>query len=271
MTDRDSPVTEDELNAYVDGEIAADRRAAVEAWLATHPDHAARVAAWRAQADAIRARYGAIATEPVPARFALDKLARSGRGWRAGAIAAPMVALVAGAVAGWVAHSASAAQPSPLELLNAEALSAHKLYIAEVRHPIEVRAGEQHLLPWLSRRVGTTLRAPDLETYSLKLLGGRLLPGPVGPAALFMYESPTGERYTFYASKSQAPRTALRYHAAEGVAAVQWIESDIGFVMSGPADRDRLIRIAQTAYEQLESRPPPTRSSQLQLISRRGS
>jgi len=30
MTDRDVPVTEDELHAYVDGELAADRRAAVE-------------------------------------------------------------------------------------------------------------------------------------------------------------------------------------------------------------------------------------------------
>ena len=75
MTDRDSPVTEEELHAYVDGEIPADRRSAVEAWLASNPDDAARVAEWRAQADTIRARYGAVASEPVPARFDLDKLA----------------------------------------------------------------------------------------------------------------------------------------------------------------------------------------------------
>ena len=31
MTDRDLPVTEDELHAYVDGELAPDRQAAVEA------------------------------------------------------------------------------------------------------------------------------------------------------------------------------------------------------------------------------------------------
>src|SRR2546430_16466569 len=50
MIDRNSPVTEDELHAYVDDEIAADRRGAVEAWLASHPEDAARVAQWRAQA-----------------------------------------------------------------------------------------------------------------------------------------------------------------------------------------------------------------------------
>ena len=126
-------------------------------------------------------------------------------------------------------------------------------------------------MPWLSRRVGTALRAPDLDGFSLKLLGGRLLPGPIGPAALFMYESPEGERYTFYCSKSRAPRTALRYHAVDGVAAVQWVESDIGFVVRGPADRDRLLKIAEAAYEQMESRPPQTRSSEMQLMSRRGS
>src|SRR5437660_9925908 len=109
MTDRDSPVTLDELHAFVDGEIAADRRAAVEAWLAAHPDDAARVAAWRAQADAIRARYGAIAAEPVPARLSLDRLARSGRGRPAAAVAAALIALGAGPAAGRVRHSAPAA------------------------------------------------------------------------------------------------------------------------------------------------------------------
>jgi anti-sigma factor RsiW len=44
MIDRDSPVTQDELHAYVDGEIQADRRGAVEAWLASHPEDAVRVA-----------------------------------------------------------------------------------------------------------------------------------------------------------------------------------------------------------------------------------
>jgi anti-sigma factor RsiW len=156
-------------------------------------------------------------------------------------------------------------------VLNDEALSAHRLYITEVRHPIEVQAGEQHLLPWLSRRVGAALRAPDLGSYSLKLLGGRLLPGPIGPAALFMYESPGGERYTFYCTRSPAPPSALRYRATDAVAAVQWVESDMGFVMSGPANRERLLQIAQSVYEQLESRPPATRNSQLQLLSRHGS
>ena len=79
MNDRNSQVSEDEVHAYVDGELPADRREAVANWLAEHPDQAAMVAAWRAQAESIRARFGAVADEPVPERLKLDNLMRSTR------------------------------------------------------------------------------------------------------------------------------------------------------------------------------------------------
>ncbi len=37
MTDPTIPVTEDELHAYVDDELPAERRGDVESWLAAHP------------------------------------------------------------------------------------------------------------------------------------------------------------------------------------------------------------------------------------------
>jgi anti-sigma factor RsiW len=200
MTVDNTPVTPEELHAFVDGELPADRHDAVNAWLVTHPDDAALVTTWRAQADAIRARYGVVVNEPVPARLTLDHVLRNGRrGWRgiaAAAAVAAVMAFVFGGVTGWMARGASAAAPSDFELFTNDALAAHRLYIREVRHPIEVGATEEHLLPWLSRRVGTTIRAPELSSFDLKLLGGRLLPAIQGPAALFMYESASGERVT---------------------------------------------------------------------------
>jgi anti-sigma factor RsiW len=268
MTERDSPVTADELHAYVDGMLPADRKSAVEAWLASHPEDAARVTEWRALAEVVRDRYGSVAEEPVPARFDLARLSRSQPPWRMIAAAAVLAAAIGG-VAGWVGRAASTPAPTSVEIITAEALSAHKLYVAEVRHPIEVRAAEQHLIPWLSKRVGTNLRIPDLKEYSLKLLGGRLLPGPIGPAALFMYEGPSGERFTIYCSRSKKARTALRYQSGGEVAAMHWVESEIGYVVSGPDDRDRLAKIAQTAYEQMEN--PPARGAAFPLLSKKGS
>jgi anti-sigma factor RsiW len=272
MIDHITPVTEDELHAYVDGELPADRLDAVEAWLETHSDDAAQISAWRAQADAIRARYGDVVNELVPASLRVDRLIRTGRravfGWTA---AAAVVAFLLGGAAGWFVRDASLVAPSRIDAFTTEALSAHRLYIAEVRHPIEVKAGEQHLVPWLSRRVGTTLRAPDLESFGLKLLGGRLLPGLQGPAALFMYEGANGERFTLYSSSQRQPQSSFRYTVIDKFAAIHWIESDTGFVLSGPADRERLGKIAQAAYEQMETRAPTRRSHLDQPISRRGS
>jgi anti-sigma factor RsiW len=255
MNDRDPPVTEDELHAYVDGELPQDRRAAVEARLGAHPDEAARVAAWRAQADAIRARYGAAADEPVPARFDLDRLARTDRRWTRVAAAAVVLALLAGGGGGWFARGLWEGTPSS-KAVTAEAFDAHQLYVVEVRHPVEVPGSEAtHLSQWLSRRVGYALRAPELDAIGLKLIGGRLLPSLTGTAAaFFMYEGASGERFTIYCRRTQAPESALRYRATGLVGSFSWVADDVGFVVSGPADRARLQKVAEAAYGQLEGR-----------------
>src|SRR6185436_6522046 len=136
MIEREPPVTEDELHAYVDGQLADDRRAAVERWLGEHAEDTDRVAAWRAQADAMRARYGAIADEPVPSRFDLAKLARGNRRWSRLAAAAALLAFVVGSVGGWFGRDVWEGA-GPARVVTTEAFEAHRLYIAEVRHPIE--------------------------------------------------------------------------------------------------------------------------------------
>src|SRR6202046_1738063 len=96
MTEPQIPVTEDELHAYVDDELPAERRGDVEAWLAAHPDDAGRVQSWRAMAEALHARYDQVADEPVPKRLGVERLVRRPRQWIYGAIAAALLAFVAG-------------------------------------------------------------------------------------------------------------------------------------------------------------------------------
>jgi anti-sigma factor RsiW len=258
MTEPNMPVTEDELHALVDDELPADRRAAVENWLNTHPDDAARVAAWRAMGNALHQRYDSVADEAIPSRLELDRLAARPRRWMMGAAAAVLLAFAAGGGVGWFAHEASAAVASATDPVNAmreEAFAAHRLYIGEVRHPIEVRAEENHLLPWLSRRIGTTLRAPDLSKFEMKLLGGRLLPGVGAPAALLMYENAAGERVTLYSTPLKAQRSSFRYQEADKFASIHWVADNYGWVISGPAgDKPRLKGIAMAAIEQGDRR-----------------
>jgi anti-sigma factor RsiW len=256
MIDRDLPVTEEELHAYVDGELAPDRKPAVEAWLASHPDDLTRVNTWRSLADAIRTRYGDVATEPVPARLSLRQIERAGRSWRGMAAAAAVAAFLVGGVAGWVARTI-AAPARPVVTLTTDALDAYKLYVVEVRHPVEVPGSEQaHLVQWLSKRVGYQLRIPDLQPEGLKLVGGRLLPGPSGgAAAFFMYESGSGERFTLYSTRNHAPDSALRYNSEGPVGALYWSDRDIAYVVSGEAGSDRLHKVAETVYAQVERMP----------------
>ena len=257
MIDRDQIVTEDDLHAYVDGELAAERRRAVEAWLAAHPDDVAKVAAWRSQAELIRARYAAAGNEQPPARFDLARLARRSSHGRAIAVAAVVAAFIVGAVVGWFAHDAQVATSSDLTRFTADALEAYRLYAVEVRHPVEVPGDQRpHLVEWLSKRLGSPLRAPELDKIGLKLVGGRLLPGPTGASAFFMYEGPSGERFTLYCGHTLDRETALRYTAANQNAAYYWVDRNLAYVLSGPAERDKLYAIAQAAYDQIDIRTP---------------
>jgi anti-sigma factor RsiW len=252
MTDPRIPVTEDELHAYVDNELPAERRGDVEAWLSTHPDDAERVRSWREMAEALHARYDSVADEPVPQRLSIDRLARTPRKWMYGAIAATFLAFVAGGGAGWLARGAAAA-PSMFQNFTVDALDAHRLYVVEVRHPVEVPGSERaHLQAWLTKRCGWDVRAPELGATGLKLVGGRLLPGPTGPASFLMYESASGERFTVYTARAKAETTQMRYARQDNDGALFWADNGVGYVVSGSSDRDRLTQVARLVYDQTE-------------------
>lgn len=252
MTNPKIPITEDELHAYVDNELPAERRGDVEAWLSAHPHDAARVQSWRAMADALHARYDSVAEEAVPRRLEIERLERRPRRFVYGAAAAVLAAFIAGGGVGWMARGASAAS-SPLQTFTIDALDAHRLYVVEVRHPVEVPGSERaHLQAWLSKRCGWEVRAPELAAAGLKLVGGRLLPGPTGPASFLMYESASGERFTVYAAKAQAETTQMRYAEQGNENALFWADRGVGYVVSGGSDRARLTQVAQAVYDQME-------------------
>jgi anti-sigma factor RsiW len=248
-------VSEEELHAYVDEQLPEDRVPAVQAYLAAHPEAASRIAAWRLQVTKIRQRFNPVADEPVPESLHIENiLARRKNVWQKVAAAA-VVAFAIGAGAGWFGRDMSdlGRNTDVARALADAAIEAHRIYVAEVRHPIEVRADEAHLVPWLSKRVGSQLKAPDLESEGLKLLGGRLLSGPNGPTALFMYQGAGGERVTLTTARSPGEgETAFQWRAEDKICAVAWFERGLAFVVAGPAERDRIGRVARRVYEAYE-------------------
>jgi anti-sigma factor RsiW len=132
---------------------------------------------------------------------------------------------------------------------------AHVVYTPEVRHPVEVTADqEQHLVAWLSKRLGAPVHAPQLGALGYELVGGRLLPGQSGPVAQFMYHDASGARLTLYVSTEQKSNseTGFRFAQEGEVAVFYWIDGKFGYALSGQLPRSALGKIADAVYAQLE-------------------
>ena len=242
------------LHAFADGEVADDQQAEIEAFLAGDAQAARRVEAWRQQRLALRLAFDDVLDEPIPA--SLTAALNTGGSWRAQpylAMAAALVMLILGGTAGW--FMANDAGGPGLRTIAEQAITAHRIYTAEVRHPVEVAANDRaHLQSWLSKRVGTDFVIPDLTADGYSLLGGRLLSANDSPAAQLMFEDASGKRITiFFSSNPANQETALQVERKGNLIACYWLDGKLGFVVAGEMQLDDMMTLARKVYDQLES------------------
>ena len=201
----------------------------------------------------LKKHFDPVANEPIPARMYLRRPP-----WIGYAKAAMLVAVgiaIGLATPYFRTAGAPVAAAQPAATFSMRAARAHLVYAPEVRHPVEVDATQQeHLVKWLSKRLAVELKVPLLTGEGFELLGGRLLPGPEGPVAQFMYQDSAGKRLTLYVSKpNRADQPAAFRYAQEGpVSVFYWIDRDCGYALSGELDRPTLTRVATAVYRQLE-------------------
>ena len=260
------------LSAWLDGELDAERRAQVDAFLREQPEAAARARLWAADRDALRACLDPVLGEPAPAALirtvwqhrahprwvqaavvagllVAGALVGAGGMWQwqgqrtASTIAAVRTADAAGTPAGWVQRAALA----------------HSVYVPEPRHPIEVKAQEEHLARWLTRRIDIPVKLFDLRDEGFELMGGRLLPDAGGKSAQLMYESldpaTPKQRVTVYLRKPDAAApTAFSYRQQGELGQFYWVEAGAGYALVGTLPKERLLALAQAIYKQ---QPPP--------------
>lgn len=278
-------VTDDELHAYVDGQLAPERRLFVERWLADDPDAAGRAEDYRAQAALLHELFDPVLREPAgsPVEELTDKLRGRlpgndnaapwhGRSWVR--MAAAVMLVVAGAGGGWLGRGAVNELPvvqqrQTLQTFAEEASQAHRFYTSDERFQVELGADNQdELNSWLSKRVGRDVFGPDLGKVGLRLIGGRSLPTEQGAGAQYMYVNDANKRVTLFVGAPRSGNPAKFGFSQNGdVATIYWVEGPLAYALAGRMPKEDLLRIAEAVYNDVKAgprrpEPPPQQNQQ---------
>ena len=268
LTHGGKPVTEADLHACADHRLDPARHVEIDSFLDAHPAERQRVDDWRAQNLALKHMLDPVMAEPLPLRLPLMPVPRADwQAWPWRSLAAGVAIAVISTGSAWWGRGAydghlqrsatlAEAQAGTLKGFAHRAAVAHVVYSPDVRRPVEVGADqEQALITWLTKRMGTEVRSPDLHALGYGLIGGRLLPGDKGPVAQFMFSGAKGERLTLYVTREDAGReTAFKFGQDGPVNVFYWVDKSFGYAISSGDSRQEMLRVAQAVYSQLEAR-----------------
>jgi anti-sigma factor RsiW len=259
------PITDADVNAYVDGQLAPSRLPALEDALARDPALAARVAALQVQNAALRDAFDPWLGEALPERLVAAAAGHqpAGRsrlpGWAQAAVAAA-ASLLIGVGLGWFGRDFDLNREGTPTTFTRQAALVHALYAGDVNRPVEIWAAEEkRLVNWLSKRLGFAVRAPDLNSLGFALVGGRLVAGNEMPTALFVYENADKQRLTLQVRKQAVDHgeTAFRYALEGGTGVYYWIDENCSYALSGGLDRAQLLTVGRVVYGQLAAADGP--------------
>jgi anti-sigma factor RsiW len=276
MSDQQTPISEEEIHAYVDGTLSDERREEVERAIELNPALAARVSDYFSLNNMFYERYDRVLNEPVPARLRMPEKRRwlSAANWPqfAGMAAALVLGIGIGvgtnmgkdvAAPGASASSATSntrpVSADASEVFAQKAALAHVVYMPTVSRPAQIGEDhEQDFVQYLANKLGTEVHPPMLTKSGFELAGGRILPGDDGPVAQFMYHNANGERVTLCIShrKVNANTTAFKLYQEGPVNVFYWVDGDFGYAVSGGIDRKVMLQIAHDVYAQLTGATP---------------
>lgn len=254
--------SERDLHLALDAELPAERLRDFNAWLDANPEMKLKAARFDADRQRLRTALGPVAYEAVPGKLTATILGNGSdllriNSWWSGAIAAGLVVAALGigyalGVSGMPGSIAGAGEPAA-----ERAVTAHRIYAAEKLHVVEVGADQKdHLVGWLSKRVGTDLTAPDLASEGFTLVGGRLLPSADKVAAQFMYQDYSGNRISLYVTPCKgAEETGFRLFESGEARAFYWLDGGFCFAMAGAVAEPKIEAVARLAYRQLLAAP----------------
>ena len=240
-------IREEELHAYIDGELGSAERARIESVLETNGNVRDRVARYRADKARIVAVYGGGMSEPLPREWTERiETATSRRRWRAqtwgvAALAASFVLVFVGVFA-W----RNFAQPTRIDVVS-DALAARAGTVAP---DSVIPAGSRQAVAAEARVMTVALdarvKAPDLSRLGYRLVGINVYSGPARSFEL-RYAAPDGQIFTLYLRRSTGqPR--FDQFKQDGLRVCIWQDDVVGMVMAGNMSVAEMQRLASLAY-----------------------
>jgi anti-sigma factor RsiW len=251
------PITEDDLHGYVDQALAPERRAEVEAYLASHPEVAQRIAGYAGQREALRDALGPIAEEPVPPQLSLARMIEARRlparrlPWRAAAAAVLLLAI--GGAGGWLSRGLTQPAAAGIAALAQEGADTYAVYASDRNRAVELGAADrEQLVRWVSNRLQRPIAVPNLAAAGYRFMGGRLVATPHGPAGMFMYDDDHGTRIAMLVRPMEIEGDTPMSERSHGpVSGVTWAEQGLGYTLVGAEPADVLHPLADEMRRQI--------------------
>jgi anti-sigma factor RsiW len=136
------------------------------------------------------------------------------------------------------------------------AVEAHQTYATDLNRPVEILASDEvHLVKWIQHRLTMPIRIPDLHRQGWNLIGGRVVPGELGPAAFLVYGNGV-ERLGLYIARTNAPQadefTTSGGNDAAGTVGY-WIDEPFGYALTTSRGTNWMERNGPTLYESVKT------------------
>jgi anti-sigma factor RsiW len=241
---------EDELHAYIDGQLDPAEETRIEAWLAAHPGERSRIDSYRRHKALLKSAL----IEGVEAPTGELPLRRARRPHRSPAwqrladlpltkIAAGLTLFVLGAFShfGWQSYGEWRV-PATLET----ATKAHQVFSAERQRPVEIPGSRRaEMARWFERHLGTAVEIPDLNSLALRLVGGRLLASTEGPMAQLLYEDRQGNRLTLYLTVEESDvGSEVEVVKVADFSAGFWQDGELTYTIVADMEAEALLALA---------------------------
>jgi len=245
-------IREEELHAFIDGELDDASRARVEGVCEKDPELRDRVARFRADKSRLVSLYGGGMSEPLPrAWVARIEAATARRPWRARSWA--MAALAASFVLAFAAVvTYRQFQPAAQNDIVADALAARAGTLApDSVVPVGSAGGAGAQSAVMTHALAVRLKVPDLAGMGYRLVAINAYSAPA-PAFELRYVDRKGGEFTLYLRRSgSAPR--FDQFKQTGLRVCLWQDDVIGMVMAGTMSAAEMQRLASAAYLGVEA------------------